>query len=169
MKRYWLLAGGFWTFVALLFTLQLVYVSRQPNERIDLQAALAVSVAYYLCWIPTTVAVWTFSRDWVPGSMKLSALAARHFVLAVGLVLLHSTASIILTMALTQRMLTANQLATVQVSVHPPVRAPVRTPVSATVLLCIFLVPWMARLPRRISDSTASVIAAMNRSPHNCS
>ena len=112
MKRHWLLAGGFWTFVALLYTLQLVYISRQPNERIVLHTALIVSLSYYLCWIPVTVAIWTFSRDWVPGGMRLRALAGRHFVLAVGMVLLHSTLSIFITMLLVRQLLTGIQTAT---------------------------------------------------------
>lgn len=97
MRQRWLLAGGFWTFVALLYTLQLVYVSRQTGEAIALRTALVAAVSYYLFWIPITVATWTISRDWVPGAMRVRALAVRHLGLGLVMVAVHSTVTIFVT------------------------------------------------------------------------
>jgi sensor histidine kinase YesM len=106
MRQRWLLAGGFWTFVALLYTLQLAYVSRQTGEDIVLRTALVAAVSYYLCWIPVTVATWTISRDWVPGAMRVRALAVRHFGLGLVMVLLHSTVTIFITLYLVRHLFT---------------------------------------------------------------
>ncbi len=107
MKRFhWLLAGGFWTFVALLYTLQLLYVSSLPGEGIALQTALVASISYYLAWIPVTVATWAISRDWVPGAMRVRALAGRHLLLGLLMTVLHSTVTIFVTLYLVHRMYT---------------------------------------------------------------
>jgi signal transduction histidine kinase len=95
MKRPWLVATAFWTFVAALYTAQLLYIARQPGENIPVRMVLAVSLSYYLAWIPLTPPVWRIARDWTPGAMRLPALLGRHLALALTVIVAHTGISVL--------------------------------------------------------------------------
>ena len=94
--RPWLLASLFWTFIAALYAVQIVYMSRMPGESINLQMALIWNVSYYLCWIPFTPPVWRISRDWTAGAMRPAALLWRHLLLALIVIVLHTGMCVLL-------------------------------------------------------------------------
>lgn len=95
MKRHWLLASLFWSFVAALYTAQLWYMTRQPGETIPFQPAFIVNLSYYLSWIPLTVLVSRVSRAWTPGEMSPLALVVRHLALAVAAGFTHTAISLL--------------------------------------------------------------------------
>lgn len=91
-----LLAAGFWVFVTALYAAQIVWMARQPGERISLPQILTWNTTYYLTWIPLTLLVWRVARDWVPGSMRAAPLVLRHLALAVGVILAHGMVNVLI-------------------------------------------------------------------------
>lgn len=91
-----LLAAGFWVFVTALYAAQIVWMSRQPGERINLPQILTWNTTYYLTWIPLTLLVWRVARDWVPGSMRAVPLVLRHLVLAIAVIGIHGVANVLI-------------------------------------------------------------------------
>lgn len=106
MKRHWLLATSFWSFVAALYTAQLWYMTRQPGETIPFWPAFTVNLSYYLSWIPLTVPVWAISRTWVPGEMRPIAFTIRHLSLATVVVVTHTSISVLIAGIFMPRLLT---------------------------------------------------------------
>ena len=94
--RRWLLASLFWVFIGALYAAQIVYMSRMPGERINVQAALIWNVSYYLCWIPFTPLIWSISRNWTPVALRAAALLGRHLLLAVVVTFLHTVICVLL-------------------------------------------------------------------------
>lgn len=74
----WGLAVAFWSFVTLLYGLQIWWLARQPGESIQLWRALVWQTTFYLSWIPFTVAIWDLTRRWDPSALGWKGLLARH-------------------------------------------------------------------------------------------
>jgi len=91
-----LLAAAFWIFVTVLYAAQIVWLSRQPGENINLPQVLTWNTTYYLTWIPLTLVVWRVARDWVPGAMRTLPLVARHLALATVLIVLHAVSNVLI-------------------------------------------------------------------------
>ena len=86
----WAAVAAFWTFVAVLYDGQLLWLSRMPGEQIDLRAAFAWQTTYYLLWIPLTLLVWRATAGWIPESSRdWPRVIARHVPLCVALTLGH--------------------------------------------------------------------------------
>lgn len=106
MKRHWLLATLFWSFVAALYAAQLWYLTRQPGENIPFWPAFTVTLSYYLSWIPLTVPVWVIARTWTPGDVAPLALTSRHLGLAITVVFTHTVLSLLIAGIFMPRLLT---------------------------------------------------------------
>jgi two-component system, LytTR family, sensor kinase len=66
MRRLWAAAVGFWMFVAAVSVAQTMWLARTPGQRVDMRSAIAWQVAYFVTWIPITIAVWSLTREWLP-------------------------------------------------------------------------------------------------------
>lgn len=95
MKRHWLLATLSWSFVAALYTAQLLYMTRRPGETIPFWPAFTANLSYYLSWIPLTVPVWAISRGWLLDEMRPLAFTIRHLSLAIVVVFTHTVLSLL--------------------------------------------------------------------------
>ena len=83
-------AAGFWTFIAVLYSLQIWWLASR-GERINLRDVLTWQVTYYVAWIPFTLTVWRLSSNWLPESLGWSRFLLRHLALAGGVAIAHST------------------------------------------------------------------------------
>jgi two-component system, LytTR family, sensor kinase len=110
MKRSWLVATALWGLVAALYTAQMVFISRQPGERIVLQTLLIVSLTYYLCWIPFTPPVWRISRTWTPDRLSVPGFIGRHLALGIAVSAMHTLLSVLLTGVFMSQMLSGLML-----------------------------------------------------------
>jgi two-component system, LytTR family, sensor kinase len=62
----WAAAAGFWLFVAAMSAGQIVWIAQTPGQRVNVGEAIAWQAAYFVAWIPFTVAVWHVTRGWLP-------------------------------------------------------------------------------------------------------
>jgi two-component system LytT family sensor kinase len=87
----WLAAAGFWLFVAAISAAQIVWIAQTPGQRIDVRGAMAWQTAYFVAWIPFTMAVWQLTHGWLPDRFGgwLRLLIA-HVPLFVGVALAHA-------------------------------------------------------------------------------
>src|SRR5215210_2846669 len=65
----WAAAAGFWLFVAAMSAAQIVWIAQTPGQRVDLREAIAWQLAYFVAWIPFTIAVWHVTSGWLPEQM----------------------------------------------------------------------------------------------------
>src|SRR5262245_10531601 len=59
-------ATGFWLFVAAISAVQTLWISQTPGQRVDARETMTWQAAYFVAWIPFTVAVWHLTRGWLP-------------------------------------------------------------------------------------------------------
>jgi signal transduction histidine kinase len=87
----WVAAAGFWLFVAAMSAAQILWIARTPGQRIDVRGAMAWQTAYFVAWIPFTIAVWHVTRRWLPeqfgGWLRLLAI---HVPLSLAVALAHT-------------------------------------------------------------------------------
>jgi two-component system, LytTR family, sensor kinase len=57
---------GFWLFVAAMSAVQLPWLAQTPGQTVDVRRAIAWQTAYWVAWIPFTMAVWHVTRGWLP-------------------------------------------------------------------------------------------------------
>ena len=100
-------AVAFWVFVALLYSGQIWWLSKQPGEHINLRGALAWQTTYYVVWAPFTVVVWWITADWLPEQFGWPRYLARHILVCVGIAVAHLTVTTTIAYALVP--LPANQ------------------------------------------------------------
>jgi two-component system, LytTR family, sensor kinase len=62
----WGMAAGFWLFVAAISAAQLAWIAQNPGQRMDRREAISWQTAYFVAWIPVTIAVWRVTREWLP-------------------------------------------------------------------------------------------------------
>src|SRR5262245_50842044 len=65
-RAMWTAAAAFWLFVAAMSAAQLVWVAKAPGQQVDVAEAMSWQTAYFVAWIPVTIAVWHFTRGWLP-------------------------------------------------------------------------------------------------------
>ncbi|HTI35971.1 MAG TPA: histidine kinase [Vicinamibacterales bacterium] len=81
----------FWVFVALLYSGQLWWLSRQPGEHINLRGALAWQATYYVVWAPFTLLVWRITNGWLPERFGWPRFLARHAAVCAVIAIAHLT------------------------------------------------------------------------------
>ncbi|MBV9074557.1 MAG: histidine kinase [Acidobacteria bacterium] len=64
-RRLWS-AVGFWMCVAAMSMAETVWLARTPGHHMDMRSAFAWQMAYFVPWIPITIAVWSLTREWLP-------------------------------------------------------------------------------------------------------
>jgi hypothetical protein len=62
----WAAAAGFWLFVATISAAQIVWIAQTPGQHVDVRGAMTWQAAYFIAWIPFTIAVWHVTRGWLP-------------------------------------------------------------------------------------------------------
>jgi hypothetical protein len=62
----WAAATGFWLLVTAMSAAQTVWIAQTPGQRLDVRSALHWQTAYFILWIPFTIAVWRVTRGWLP-------------------------------------------------------------------------------------------------------
>jgi signal transduction histidine kinase len=62
----WAAAAGFWLFVTAASAAQIVWIAQTPGQRVNVRGAMAWQTAYFVAWIPFTIAVWHVTRGWLP-------------------------------------------------------------------------------------------------------
>jgi two-component system LytT family sensor kinase len=62
----WATAAGFWLFVSAIGAAQIVWIAQTPGQRVDLRGTMAWQTAYFVAWIPFTIAMWHVTRGWLP-------------------------------------------------------------------------------------------------------
>src|SRR3990170_4652317 len=84
-------AVGFWLFVAVLSEAQVLWVAQTPGERAAARGAVSWQTAYFIAWIPFTIAIWQITRRWLPDHPGgwLRILAA-HIPVFAAVTLTHS-------------------------------------------------------------------------------
>jgi two-component system, LytTR family, sensor kinase len=92
--------AAFWVLVALLYSGQLWWLSRQPGEHINLRGALAWQATYYVVWAPFTLLVWRLTQNWLPERFGWPRYLGRHAVVCVGVAIAHLTVTTTLAFAL---------------------------------------------------------------------
>jgi two-component system LytT family sensor kinase len=65
-RALWVAAASFWGFVAAISVAQTVWIAQTPGQRVDVRGAITWQCAYFLAWIPFTIAVWHVTRGWLP-------------------------------------------------------------------------------------------------------
>lgn len=65
-RAVWAAAAGFWLFVAAMSAAQIVWIAQTPGQRVDMRGVMAWQTAYFVAWIPFTIAVWRVTRRWLP-------------------------------------------------------------------------------------------------------
>lgn len=87
----WGAASGFWLLVTALSAAQMVWIARAPGQWVDLGQTLRWQAAYFVGWIPFTVAVWWGTWGWLPERFGGSArLLLVHLPVATVVSLAHS-------------------------------------------------------------------------------
>jgi sensor histidine kinase YesM len=100
----WAAAAGFWLFVAAVSAAQIVWIAQTPGQRVDLRGAMAWQTAYFVAWIPITIAVWHVTRGWLPEQFGgwLRLLIA-HLPVSAAVALAHPFVVTLLGLALANR------------------------------------------------------------------
>lgn len=65
-RAVWAAAVGFWLFVSALSAAQMLWAARMPGQMRDPWAAIRWQTIYFAAWIPFTIALWHFTRGWLP-------------------------------------------------------------------------------------------------------
>jgi two-component system LytT family sensor kinase len=100
----WAAATGFWVLVASMSAAQIVWISRTPGQWLDVRAAIGWQVAYFIPWIPFTIAIWRLTHGWLPDRFGgwLRLLLA-HLPIAAVVVVSHSFVVTLLGLAVTHQ------------------------------------------------------------------
>src|SRR5262245_29685139 len=103
-RAVWSAAAGFWLFVAAMSAAQIAWIGRTPGQRIDLRGAIAWQTAYFLAWIPVTIAVWWVTRGWLPERFGgWIRLLAAHVPVLAAVALAHPIIVTLLSFALSHQ------------------------------------------------------------------
>ncbi len=65
-RALWAAATGFWLLVAAMAAVQIVWIAQVPGQQLDVRSAVRWQSAYFIAWIPFTIAVWRVTRGWLP-------------------------------------------------------------------------------------------------------
>jgi two-component system LytT family sensor kinase len=65
-RAVWAAAAVFWLFVAAISDAQIMWVAETPGQHVDIRGAIVWQSAYFVAWIPFTIAVWQITRGWLP-------------------------------------------------------------------------------------------------------
>lgn len=65
-RTLWAAATGFWLFVTAASAAQFVWIAQTSGQRLNLRGAIGWQAAYFVTWIPFTIAVWHVTRGWLP-------------------------------------------------------------------------------------------------------
>src|SRR5687767_11401735 len=100
-RTLWAAATGFWLFVAVMSAAQILWIAQMPGQRVDMRGAMAWQSAYFVAWIPFTIAVWHVTRGWLPERFGgwLRLLLA-HLPVFAGVALAHPFLVTLLALAL---------------------------------------------------------------------
>jgi sensor histidine kinase YesM len=100
----WPVAVGFWLFVTAASAAQLVWVAQTPGQRVNLGPAIAWQAAYFVAWIPFTIALWHATRGWLPERFGgWFRLLLAHVPLFAAVALAHTFLVALLTLALAEK------------------------------------------------------------------
>src|SRR5918996_2271064 len=103
-RALWASAAGFWLFVTAASAAQIVWVAQTPGQRVNVRWAIAWQSAYFIAWIPFTIAVWHVTRGWLPerfgGSLRL---LTAHLPMFAAVALAHTFAVTLLSLPLADR------------------------------------------------------------------
>jgi two-component system, LytTR family, sensor kinase len=103
-RALWAGATGFWLLVTAMSAAQIVWISRTPGQWIDIRAALGWQVAYFIPWIPFTIAVWSITGGWLPDRFGgWVRLLLAHLPIAAVVVIAHSFVVTLLGLAITRQ------------------------------------------------------------------
>ena len=103
-RAMWAAAAAFWLFVAAMSAAQLVWIAQGPGQRVDVPEAVSWQTAYFVAWIPVTIAVWHLTRGWLPERFGgwLPLLAA-HVPVAAAVALIQTLLVTLLALALARQ------------------------------------------------------------------
>ena len=62
----WRAVAAFWMFVSIVYAAQIWWLSQTPGEMVNVRQAVTWQTAYFLMWIPVTLAVWRITAEWTP-------------------------------------------------------------------------------------------------------
>jgi two-component system LytT family sensor kinase len=65
-RALWAAATGFWLLVTAMAAAQIVWIAQVPGQQLDVRSAVRWQAAYFIAWIPFTIAVWHITRGWLP-------------------------------------------------------------------------------------------------------
>jgi two-component system, LytTR family, sensor kinase len=87
----WIAATAFWLLVTAISAAQVVWIAQTPGQQIDVRNVVHWQSAYFIAWIPFTIAVWRITREWLSDRRDgwLRVLAA-HGSVAAAVILAHS-------------------------------------------------------------------------------
>jgi signal transduction histidine kinase len=81
----------FWTFIAVLYGLQIWWLSNIGGETLNLRRVLVWQGAFYLGWIPFTLLIWRATRSWLPDTLGWPKFLLYHALFAPVVAALHTT------------------------------------------------------------------------------
>lgn len=80
----------FWTFIAVLYGLQILWLSTMSGENFNVQRALVWQGAFYLGWIPLTLLIWRVTPAWLPDTLGWPKFLLYHGALVSAMAVLHT-------------------------------------------------------------------------------
>jgi hypothetical protein len=80
----------FWTFIAVLYGLQILWLTTMAGENLNLRRALVWQGAFYLAWIPLTLLIWRVTPAWLPDTLGWPRFLLYHGLFAPAMAVLHT-------------------------------------------------------------------------------
>jgi two-component system LytT family sensor kinase len=109
-REVWAAAAGFWLFVAALSAAQIVWIAHTPGQHVDMRRAMTWQTAYFVAWIPVTLAVWHVTRGWLPEQFGgWLRLMIAHVPVSAAVALAHPSIVTLLALALANRHLSIRE------------------------------------------------------------
>jgi sensor histidine kinase YesM len=100
-RALWAVATGFWLLVTAMSSVQTLWIAQTPGQMLDVRSALSWHAAYFVPWIPFTIAVWRITRGWLPDRFGgWARLLLAHAMVAAIVVLAHTFVVTLLALAL---------------------------------------------------------------------
>jgi signal transduction histidine kinase len=90
-RALWAAATGFWLLVTAMSAAQIVWIAQAPGQQVDVPSVVRWQAAYFISWIPFTIAVWRVTREWLPEAFGgWFRLLLAHVPVAAGVAVAHS-------------------------------------------------------------------------------
>jgi sensor histidine kinase YesM len=89
LRSRWLGTSLFWTAVTALFLAQLWWLAGRPGDRVATFSTMVWVGAFYITWLPVSLAVWPLTGSWRPATLGWRSVISRHVLLAPAVVVVH--------------------------------------------------------------------------------